>query len=127
VADGQSGQRVNSMLGSKRFPDSTGVFINCSAQPATLTYRLDGGYSRLTTTAGLSGDATPGNLVARFVITGDGRTLSTVTLSLDRSAALSIDLNGVRTMVVSAERVTGSCQESNQPYGVLGSASLVRR
>src|SRR5262249_35072316 len=40
VADGASGRKAVAVLGSTTFPDSTSVFVGCSTQPATLTYRL---------------------------------------------------------------------------------------
>jgi hypothetical protein len=125
AADGSSGQRLATVLGAQTFRDSTGVFVSCSEKPATLTYQLGGEYGRLTATAGLSGNATPGDLVARVVISGDGRSLATVTLSLDRSAPVSVNLYGVRTLVVSAQRVRGACRTAQQPFGVLGNAFLV--
>jgi hypothetical protein len=126
-ADGPSGQRVSRVLGSTLFPDSTSMFVGCSGTPATLTYRLDGAGVRLTATAGLTDEATPGDLVTRVTISGDGRTLADVTVSLDRQASISADLNGVRSLVVSAQRVSGSCTGFGQPYGVLGSAQLLRK
>ncbi len=126
-ADGPSGQRVSRVLGSTVFPDSTSMFVGCSGAPATLTYRLDGQGVRLTATAGLTGEATPGDLVTRLIISGDGRTLADVTVSLDRQASIAADLNGVRSMVVSAQRVSGACTDVGQPYGVLGSAQLLRK
>jgi hypothetical protein len=125
-ADGPSGKPADTVLGSTLFPDSTSMFVGCS-EPATLTYRLDGSGVRLTATAGLTGDGTPGDLVARVTVTGDGRTLANVTVSLDRQASVAADLSGVRTMVVSAQRVSGTCQRSGQPYGVLGAAQLLRK
>jgi hypothetical protein len=127
AADGPSGQRVSSVLGSATFPDSTSMFVGCSDQPATLTYRLDGAGVRLTATAGLTSDATPGNLVTRVTVRGDGRTLAQVTVSLDRQASIAADLTGVRSLVVSAQRVSGSCAPTGQPYGVLGNAQLLRK
>ena len=127
VADGPSGQRLVSVLGAQRFPDSTGLFVNCADNPATLTYQLNGRYTRLTATAGLTGDATPGDLLADVVIMGDGRPLVSATVSLDRIVPISINLTGIRTMVVSAVRAQGTCRNANQPFGVLGTATLTRR
>jgi hypothetical protein len=127
VANGPSGQRTVGMLGSTSFPNSVSVFVSCSEQLATLTYTLDGRYVRLTATAGLTGDATPGDLVTRLLITGDGRALASVEVSLDRTAPISVNLTGVRSLVVAAQRERGTCRNSNQPYGVLGTAVLQRR
>jgi hypothetical protein len=127
VANGSSGQHMSVVIGSQAFRDSTGVHVGCSDKPATLTYDLAGGYARLTATAGLSGSGTPGDLVTRLIISGDGRSLATVNVSLDRSASVSVDLSGVRTMVISAQRVRGTCRSIHQPYGALGNAFLVTR
>jgi hypothetical protein len=126
-ADGPSGQRVSTVLGSTTFPDSTSMFVGCADKPATLAYRLDGAGVRLTAAAGLTGDATPGDLVARVTVTGDGRTLAEVTVSLDRQASIAANLTGVRLMVISTQRISGSCTLSGQPYGVLGNAQLLRK
>jgi hypothetical protein len=124
VADGPSGRPAVAVLGSAVYPDSTAVFVSCTTRPATLSYRLDGAFTDLTARAGLTGSVTPGNLVARFVITGDGRTLASVEVSLDHSVPIPVDLTGVRTLVVSAVEVRGTCRNSDQPYGVLGTAML---
>jgi hypothetical protein len=115
------------VLGSTTFPDSTSMFVGCSGEPATLAYRLDGTGVRLTAAVGLTGDATPGDLVTRVTVTGDGRTLAEVTVSLDRQASIAVNLTGVRRMVISTQRVSGSCALSGQPYGVLGNAQLLRK
>jgi hypothetical protein len=126
-ANGPSGQKVASVIGLQRFPDSTSVFVSCSVQPATLTYQLGGGFTRFAATAGLTGDATPGNLVARITIIGDGRVLFTAMVSLDMPTSFAVNLAGVKTMVVAAAKVTGTCRDTNQPFGVLGSPQLTRR
>lgn len=127
VADGKSGGRSTAVvLGSANFAEATSVFVNCAAKPATLTYQLDKQFTRLTAVAGLTGNATPGDLVARIVISGDGKQLATEMVSLDRNSALSINLTGVTKMVITAQRATGTCQNAGQPYGVLGSATLRR-
>ncbi len=126
-ADGPSGQRVSTVLGSTTFSDSTSMFVGCSGTPATLTYPLDGAGVQLTAAAGLTGDATPGDLVTHVTVTGDDRRLAEVTVSLDRQASIAVNLTGVRRMVVSTQRVSGSCALSGQPYGVLGNALLLRK
>ena len=127
VADGPSGQKMVTVLGSQQFPNSTSLFVNCDGKPATLTYQLNGGFTRLTTVAGLTGDATPGDLLANVVITGDGKMLAAATVSLDRIVPIGVNLTGVRTMVVSAVKARGSCGNANQPFGALGTAMLTRR
>jgi hypothetical protein len=126
-ANGPSGQKVASVIGAQRFPDSTSVFVSCSDQPATLTYQLGGGFTRFAATVGLTGDATPGNLVARTTIVGDGRVLLTAMVSLDMPTSFAVNLTGVKTMVVAAARVSGTCRDTNQPFGVLGNPQLTRR
>jgi len=103
------------------------MFVGCSDTPATLAYKLDGAGVQLAATAGLTGNATPGDLVTRVTITGDGRTLAEAMVSLDRQAAVAANLAGVRRLVVSAQRVSGSCGLAGQPYGVLGNAQLLRK
>jgi hypothetical protein len=124
-AAGPSGQHVGVVLGSTNFADSTSMFVGCSGTPATLTYRLDATGVRLTTIAGLAGNATPGDLVTRVTITGDGRTLSDVTVSIDRQVPITADLAGIRSLIISAQRVSGSCALDGQPYGALGNAQLL--
>lgn len=48
-------------------------------------------------------------------------------MSLDRQLAVAANLTGVHRMVVSAQRVSGSCALTGQPYGVLGNAELLRK
>ena len=126
VADGVSGRKMLAVMGRTTFPDSTSVFVSCSTGPATLTYRLDGDFTGLSAVAGLTGNSTPGDLVAQISVTGDGRTLAMTTVSLDRTAGISVNLRGVKTMVVTAQRISGECRNSDQPYGALGTATLRR-
>jgi hypothetical protein len=126
VADGASGRKMVAVLGRTTFPNSTSVFVSCSTRPATLTYRLGGGFTQLSAVVGLTGSSTPGDLVAQISVVGDGRTLAMTTVSLDRTAGVSVNLSGVRTMVVTAQRISGECRNSDQPYGVLGTATLRR-
>lgn len=124
AAGGMSGRQTFAVLGSTNFPNSTTVFVSCSGTPAMLSYQLDGQFTRLTGVAGLTGNATPGDLVTQMSISGDGRKLATETVSLDRSAAVSVNLTGVRTLAVTAQRVSGTCRDAGQPYAVLGGAML---
>ncbi len=126
AATGMSGRSTFAVLGSTNFPNSTTVVVSCSGPAAMLTYQLDGQFTRLTGVAGLTGNATPGDLIADLSINGDGRKLATETVSLDRSAAVSVNLTGVKALTVSSQRMSGTCRDAGQPYAVLGSAMLHR-
>lgn len=126
AAGGMSGRNTFAVLGSTNFPNSTTVFVSCSGPPAVLSYQLDGQFTRLTGVAGLTGNATPGDLITEVSISGDGRKLATEMVSLDRSGPVSVNLTGVRALTVSAQRVSGTCRDAGQPYAVLGSAMLRR-
>lgn len=121
----QSGQRLDSTLGGRRYRDSTGVRLCGDDGRPTLTYRLAGGYRRLTATAGLE-PHTPAGLTTRITVLGDGRTLATVTVTRDTTAAIDVDLTGVQTLAVTAVVVKGACGASLRPYGSLGDARLLR-
>ncbi len=125
--DQVSGKKVSAALGAHVFPDSTTASVGCFAKPATLVYQLDGQFNRMVAVLGLTGDATPGDLVAVMSIAGDGKVRQAATVSLDRQAHITVNLSGVRTLAVSTQRVRGTCRDSQQPYGLLGGATLTRK
>jgi hypothetical protein len=127
VPDEVSGKKVSASLGAHFFPDSTTASVGCFAKPATLVYQLDGQFSRMVAVLGLTGDDTPGDLVAVMSIAGDGKVREAATVSLDRQAHITLNLSGVRSLAVSTQRVRGTCRDSQQPYGLLGSATLTRK
>ncbi|MBO4207281.1 NPCBM/NEW2 domain-containing protein [Micromonospora echinofusca] len=122
---GESGQQVDSTLGDRRYPESTGLWVGCESSPASVTYQLDGGYRRLTATAGLDAH-TPQNLTARIVVSADGKSRVSVTVSRKTTARVDVDLTGVRLLTLSAQRTRGTCGTASRPYGALGDAVLLR-
>jgi hypothetical protein len=123
-AAGTNGQRIDATLAGKRYPSSTGMWVGCDGSAATVTYRLDHNFSRLTAAAGLQAH-TPDGLTARVTITGDGRQLSGFIASKTTTVPVDVPLIGINSLVVSAVVDQGTCGASDIPYGALGDAVLI--
>jgi hypothetical protein len=120
---GSSGQKLDSTLAGRHFPESTGFWVGCEGKAATATYQLDGKWRRLTATAGLDVTA-PADVAAKLVIELDGKAALTETVSRTKSAPVDLDLTSVRMLTVSAERTKGTCGNATRPYGALGDATV---
>ncbi|GAB2962851.1 hypothetical protein GCM10027280_59680 [Micromonospora polyrhachis] len=121
----RSGYRIDSTLAGDRYPKSTALWVGCDGKPLTISYEIDGRYKRLAATAGLDAH-TPAGLAAKIVVAGDGKTRKSVTVTRDTTAAIDIDVTGVRLLTLSAVRTKGSCELASRPYGALGDALLIR-
>jgi hypothetical protein len=121
---GPNGKPINATLAGNNYPDATGMWVGCGGQPATTTYRLNGGFSRLHAVAGLEPN-TPDGLKTQATITADGRALQEFTIDKTQTQPIDVDLTGVDTLVVAAIAVNPSlCGSSSTPYGALGAALL---
>jgi hypothetical protein len=121
---GPNGKPINATLAGTNYPDATGMWVGCGGQPATTTYRLTGGFSRLHAIAGLEPN-TPDGLKTHATLTADGRVLQEFTIEKTQTQPIDVDLTGVDTFVVAAIAVNPSlCGSSSTPYGALGAALL---
>lgn len=121
---GPNGKPINATLAGDNYPDATGMWVGCSGQPATTTYKLSGGFSRLHAVAGLEPN-TPDGLKTHATITADGRDVQEFTIEKTQTQPIDVDLTGVDTLVVAAIAVNPSlCGSSSTPYGALGAALL---
>ncbi len=122
---GPNGQAVEATLAGVTFPYSTGMWVGCSGEPATTTYRLGRQFVRLTAAAGLQ-PHTPEKLTVKVNIIGDGNNLQEFVVGTKDTQPVNLDVTGVDALVVSAIAVDGSlCGSSGTPYGALGTAVLV--
>lgn len=124
TAEGDSGHQIPASLGEGRLPQSTAAWVACSAEPATLSYQLDGNYGQLVAILGLA-DHTPDGLETRFTFTGDSNELGEWTIRRGDAEPIEIDVTGVQRLTIGAQAVVGECTASPTPYGVLGDAYLV--
>ncbi|MGW7433496.1 NPCBM/NEW2 domain-containing protein [Streptomyces sp. NPDC054861] len=123
-AGGSSGQHIDAVLAGDAFPRSTGAWVGCEGEPAGVTYALNGRFSALIAKAGLQ-PHTPDDITAEMVVVADGKTRATVRVTKAGTASIEIDLTGVETLRLTAEKVEGTCGASGTPYGAWGDAVLL--
>jgi hypothetical protein len=118
-----SGVRTGERLGQNgaRFPNSTAQWVGCEGQASTQSYRLDGNYVGLTATVGQRLGA-PKDLRVEYVIRADSVEVQRFILEQRQTQTISVDVAGVRALVISAKAVSGTCGYSTEAYGVLGDA-----
>ncbi|MFG3037461.1 NPCBM/NEW2 domain-containing protein [Streptomyces sp. NPDC048330] len=121
---GSSGQHVDAVLAGEGFPRSTGAWVGCEGEPAGMTYTLNGRFTALVAKAGLR-PHTPDGIVAEMVVETDGKPRTTVRVTRATAASVEIDLTGVDTLRLTAEKVQGTCGTSDTPYGAWGDAVLL--
>ncbi|MEV4946991.1 NPCBM/NEW2 domain-containing protein [Streptomyces sp. NPDC053755] len=121
---GSSGQHVDAVLAGDGFPRSTGAWVGCEGEPAGVTYALNGRFTALVAKAGLQ-PHTPDGITAEMVVVADGERRTAVRVTRATTAGIEIDLTGVQTLQLTAEKVEGTCGTSDTPYGAWGDAVLL--
>jgi hypothetical protein len=121
---GPNGKPVEANLAGTHYPSSTGMWVGCSGDAATTTYRLDRKFGRLTAVAGLQ-PHTPDGLRVDVTISGDGRPLQQFVVEKRNTVPVDVDVSGTDALVVAAIAINRSlCGASGTPYGALGAATL---
>lgn len=107
-----------------RMPNSTRQWVGCDGAPATARVDLSGRFTRFRAWAGLR-PGTPDDVTVDFTVAAEGVELSRVEVSPSSGARIDVDVTGVDVLVLSAERIAGTCQADPVAYGVWGDGAVV--
>lgn len=127
---GRSGEETDSWVqengAAKLYPSSTTQWVGCNGTVAETTYRLDGGYSRLTTTAALR-EGTPEGMRASFEFILDDVSAHVATVTAGTTGqAVDLDLADAEELTIRAD-TSDECTADSLAYGALLNATVTEK
>jgi NPCBM/NEW2 domain-containing protein len=118
---GRQREAFDATLAGQRYPESTGIWVQCSSQPSVMvTFYVGGTYQKLSAIAGVA-DLAPPDMTVTIQVYADGGLWKWFGVTRDQSLPIDLDIGGYKTIGLTAS-TPARCPSSTKPLAYLGDA-----